>query len=326
MFTYIIRRLLYAVPILIGVNLLTTLLFFYVNTPDDMARMILGEKNLTPEIVESWKKDHGYDQPLFINSKEKGISKVTQTIFFQKSAPLLWLDFGSSDRNNVDIAEEIKGRMWASLAIAIPTFIIGIATYLTFSMLLAYARGTYLDIWGVTLCVVMMSVSALFYIIGGQFIFGKMLKLFPISGYDTGIHAAKFVILPVIIGIIGSVGGAVRFYRTVFLEELGKDYIRTARAKGLTERSVLFKHALKNAMIPILTNVVVSIPFLFYGSLIMESFFAIPGLGSFTIDAIGSQDFAIVRAMVYLGSLLYIAGLILTDISYTLADPRIRLE
>ncbi|VAW36451.1 ABC transporter, permease protein 1 (cluster 5, nickel/peptides/opines) [hydrothermal vent metagenome] len=326
MFTYIIRRLLYAVPILIGVNLLTTLLFFYVNTPDDMARMMLGEKNLTPAVVENWKKDHGYDQPLFINSKEKGIAKVTQTIFFQKSAPLLWLDFGSSDRNNVDIAKEIKGRMWASLAIAIPTFIIGIATYLTFSMLLAYARGTYLDMWGVTLCVVMMSVSALFYIIGGQFIFGKILRLFPISGYDTGIHSVKFVILPVIIGIIGSVGGSVRFYRTVFLEELGKDYIRTARAKGLSERSVLFKHALKNAMIPILTNVVVSIPFLFYGSLIMESFFAIPGLGSFTIDAIGSQDFAIVRAMVYLGSLLYIAGLILTDISYTLADPRIRLE
>ncbi len=326
MFTYILRRLLYAVPILIGVNLLTTLLFFYVNTPDDMARTMLGEKNLTPEIVENWKKDHGYDKPLFINTKEAGISKITQTIFFQKSAPLLWLDFGSSDRNNVDIAEEIRGRMWASMAIAIPTFIIGIATFLTFSMLLAYARGTYLDIWGVTLCVVMMSVSALFYIIGGQFIFGKMLKLFPISGYDTGLHAAKFVILPVLIGVIGSIGGSVRFYRTVFLEELGKDYIRTARAKGLAERTVLFKHALKNAMIPILTNVVVSIPFLFYGSLIMESFFAIPGLGSFTIDAISSQDFAIVRAMVYLGSLLYIAGLILTDISYTLADPRIRLE
>ncbi len=326
MFTYITRRLLYAIPILIGVNLLTTLLFFYVNTPDDMARTMLGEKNLTPEIVENWKKDHGYDKPLFINTKEDGLSKVTQTIFFQKSAPLLWLDFGSSDRNNVDIAEEIRGRMWASMAIAIPTFIIGIATFLTFSMLLAYARGTYLDIWGVTLCVVMMSVSALFYIIGGQFFFGKMLKLFPISGYDTGLHAAKFVILPVLIGVIGSIGGSVRFYRTVFLEELGKDYIRTARAKGLAERTVLFKHALKNAMIPILTNVVVSIPFLFYGSLIMESFFAIPGLGSFTIDAIGSQDFAIVRAMVYLGSLLYIAGLILTDISYTLADPRIRLE
>ena len=172
----------------------------------------------------------------------------------------------------------------------------------------------------------MMSVSALFYIIGGQFVFGKMLKLFPISGYDTGLHAAKFVVLPVIIAVIGSLGGSVRFYRTVFLEELGKDYIRTARAKGLPESTVLFKHALKNAMIPILTNVVVSIPFLFYGSLIMESFFAIPGLGSFTIDAIHSQDFAIVRSMVYLGSLLYIAGLILTDISYTLVDPRIRLK
>jgi peptide/nickel transport system permease protein len=216
--------------------------------------------------------------------------------------------------------------MWASLAIAIPSFLVGIIACMTFSMVLAYARGTYLDTCGVMICVIMMSVSALFYIIGGQFIFGKMLRLFPISGYDTGFHAIKFVVLPVIIGIIGSIGGPVRFYRTVFLEELGKDYIRTARAKGLSETKVLFKHALKNAMIPILTNVVVSIPFLFYGSLIMESFFAIPGLGSFTLDAINAQDFAIVRAMVYLGSLLYIAGLILTDISYTLADPRIRLE
>ena len=132
--------------------------------------------------------------------------------------------------------------------------------------------------------------------------------------------------MPVIIGLIGSLGVGARFYRTVFLEEMNKDYIRTARAKGLSEGKVLFKHALKNAMIPVLTNVVVSIPFLFYGSLIMETFFAIPGLGSFTIDAIQSQDFAIVRSMVYLGSLLYIAGLIMTDISYTLVDPRVRLE
>jgi len=155
---------------------------------------------------------------------------------------------------------------------------------------------------------------------------GKMLRLFPISGYDTGLYSIKFILLPVVIGVAGSVGGGIRFYRTVFLEEINKDYIRTARAKGLSEISVLFKHGLKNAMIPILTNVVVSIPFLFYGSLIMEAFFAIPGLGSFTIDAIQAQDFAIVRAMVYLGSIMYIIGLILTDISYTLVDPRIRLE
>ena len=122
------------------------------------------------------------------------------------------------------------------------------------------------------------------------------------------------------------IGGAVRFYRTIFLEEINKDYIRTARAKGLSEAKVLFKHGLRNAMIPILTNVVVAIPLLFMGSMVMENFFAIPGLGSFTIDAIYAQDFAIVRCMVYLSSVLFILGLLLTDISYTVVDPRIRLE
>jgi peptide/nickel transport system permease protein len=326
MLNYIIRRILYAIPIVIGVILLTTILFFYVNTPDDMARKILGAKNITPDIIEGWKRDKGYDLPVFINLKEGGISTITRTIFFQKSLPLLWFDFGISDRNNINIGREIRGRMGASLAIAVPVFIVGIFVNLTFAMLLAFFRGTYLDIWGVILCVAMMSVSTLFYIIGGQYLLGKMLRLFPISGYDTGLYSIKFIILPVVIGIVGSVGGGIRFYRTVFLEEINKDYIRTARAKGLSEITVLFKHGLKNAMIPILTNVVVSIPFLFYGSLIMEAFFAIPGLGSFTIDAIQAQDFAIVRAMVYLGSIMYITGLILTDISYTLVDPRIRLE
>ncbi|MBI5467717.1 MAG: ABC transporter permease [Deltaproteobacteria bacterium] len=326
MLTYIIRRILYAIPIVIGVNVLTALLFFYVNTPEDMARKTLGEKNITPAAIENWKRDHGYNLPAFLNTKETGVSAVSQTIFFQKSVPLLWFDFGRSDRNNIDIGGEIKKRMWASLAISMPLFLIGIVIDLTFAMILAYYRGTYLDIWGVVLAVVMMSVSTLFYIIGGQFVLGKVLKLFPISGYDTGLFSIKFVILPVIIGVIGGIGIGVRFYRTVFLEEINKDYIRTARAKGLSEARVLFKHALKNAMIPVLTNVVVSIPFLFYGSLIMETFFAIPGLGSFTIDAIQSQDFAIVRSMVYLGSILYIAGLILTDISYTLVDPRVKFE
>ncbi len=323
---YIIRRLLYAVPIIIGVNVLTALLFFFVNTPDDMARKMLGEKNVTPKLIESWKRDHGYDLPMLVNTDEEGLGKLTQTILFQKSAPLLVFDFGRSDRNNVDIGYEVKRRMWASLAIAVPTFITGILVNLTFAMLIAFMRGTYFDTWGVIVCVALMSISPLFYIIGGQFIFGKFLMLFPISGYDTGVHALKFVMLPVVIGVITGIGIGTRFYRTVFLEELGKDYIRTARAKGLGETSVLFKHGLKNAMIPVLTNVVVSIPFLFYGSLLMESFFAIPGLGSFTIDAINAQDFAIVRSMVYLGSILYIAGLILTDISYTIFDPRIRLE
>ncbi len=326
MLSYILRRILYAVPIILGVNILTAMLFFRINTPDDMARKILGEKFVTPAAIENWKKDHGYDLPAFINTEERGVGIVTQTIFFQKSAPLLWFDFGRSDRNNIDIGREIRHRMWASLAISVPTFLLAILVNLFFAMILAYLRGTFVDTGGLFISVIMMSVSVLFYIIGGQFLLGKVLRLLPISGYDTGLHSIKFIILPVIIGLLGSLGGGIRFYRTVFLEELGKDYIRTARAKGLGEGRVLFKHALKNAMIPILTNVVVSIPFLFYGSLIMESFFSIPGLGSFTIDAIQAQDFAIVRSMVYLGSILYIVGLILTDISYTLVDPRVVFE
>ena len=326
MTAYIIRRILYAIPIILGVNILTALLFFYVNTPDDMARQVLGEKHITQEAIELWKRNNGYHLPSFINTEEKGLSTITQTIFFQKSVTLLWFDFGKSDRNNVDISSQIKKRMWPSLAIAIPTFIVGIFVNLTFAMLVAYYRGTYIDIWGVFICVTLMSISALFYIIGGQYLFAKTLRFFPISGYDLGIHSFKFVILPVVIGIISGIGGGIRFYRTVFLEEINKDYIRTARAKGLSENKVLFKHGLKNAMIPILTGVVVSIPFLFMGSLLLENFFAIPGLGSFTIDAINQQDYAIVRSMVYFSSILYIAGLILTDISYTLVDPRIRLE
>jgi peptide/nickel transport system permease protein len=155
---------------------------------------------------------------------------------------------------------------------------------------------------------------------------GKLWNLVPISGYDDGLDSVKFLILPIMIGVISGVGSNARWYRTMFLEEINKDYVRTARAKGLSELRVLFRHVLQNAMIPILTGAVVVIPLLFMGSLITEAFFGIPGLGSYTIDAINSQDFAVVRAMVFLGSVFYILGLILTDISYTLVDPRVRLE
>lgn len=326
MIAYIIRRCLYAIPIILGVNIITFILFFVVNSPDDMAVKILGEKNSTPERVEKWKRDHNYHLPVIVNTGEKGLQPLTQTIFYQKGLNLLWFDFGKSDRNNVDIGHQIRRRMGPSLLIAIPTFIIGILVNITVAMIIAYYRATYVDLWGVVFCVVLMSISSLFYIITGQFLLGKLFKLFPISGYDIGLHSFKFVFLPVVIGTITGIGSGVRFYRTIFLEEINKDYIRTARAKGLSETQVLFKHGLKNAMIPILTGVVMAIPFLFMGSLLLEAFFAVPGLGSFSIEAIHAQDFAIVRAMVYLGAVLYIAGLILTDISYTLVDPRIRFE
>jgi len=191
---------------------------------------------------------------------------------------------------------------------------------------MAFFRATYLDFWGVVLCVAMMSISMMFYIIGGQYLVSKLWNLVPISGFASGADALKFVVLPVAIGIIGGIGAGGRWYRTIFLEEIGKDYVRTARAKGLRESVVLFRHVLKNGMIPILTGAVVVIPTLFLGGLLTESFFGIPGLGSYTIDAIQAQDFAVVRAMVFLGAVLYILGLLLTDISYTLVDPRVRME
>lgn len=326
MLTYIIRRTLYAIPILIGVNILVFLLFFVVNSPDQMARKILGEKNITQEDVDNWKKQNGYHLPLWFDTEASGSKHFTETIFFQKSIKLFVFDFGTSDRNNIDITSQISQRMWASFAIALPTFLLGLSVNITFSMIVAYYRATYVDFWGTILAVILMSVSALFYIIGGQWIFGKILRLFPISGYDAGPNMFKFVALPVVIGIISGIGAGVRFYRTIFLEEVNQDYVRTARAKGLSERIILFKHVLKNAMIPILTSVVSTIPYLFLGSLLIEAFFAIPGLGSFIIEAIQAQDFAIVRSMVYLGSVLYIISLLLTDISYTLVDPRVRFE
>ncbi len=325
MIAYIVRRVAYAVPILIGVNLITFVLFFVVNSPDDMARMHLGAKRVTQESIENWKRDHGYHKPLLWNAEAQGTEQLTQTIFFDKSVSLFVFDFGRSD-NGRDIGYDIGQRMWPSLAIAVPTLIVGLLVYITFALVLVFFRATYVDFWGVVLGVVMMSISPLFYIILGQFLVGKLLDLVPISGYEASLGAWKFLVLPVAVGVLASFGTETRWSRTIFLEEIGKDYVRTARAKGLPERLVLFRHTLRNALIPILTRIVAVLPLLFMGSLITESFFGIPGLGSYTIDAINSQDFAIVRSMVFLGSVLYIIGLLLTDISYTIVDPRVRLE
>ena len=325
MFAYIVRRLLYALPILIGVNLVTFALFFVVNSPDDMARMQLGVKRVTPEAIERWKVERGYDRPLFFNRQANGTERLTDTIFFDKSLRMFAFDFGRADDGR-DIAQEIRDRMGPSLALALPTFVLGLVASVSFALLLVFFRATYLDFWGVVLCVAMMSISSLFYIIGGQWLVSKVWALVPISGYAPGLDAVRFLFLPVVISVVAGVGASARWYRTIFLEEISRDYVRTARAKGMPELVVLFRHVLKNAMIPILTGVVVVIPLLFMGSLIVESFFGIPGLGSYTIDAINAQDFAVVRAMVFIGSVLYIIGLLLTDISYTLVDPRVRLE
>ncbi len=324
MLAYIIKRIFYAIPILIGVNLITFMLFFMVNTPDDMARAQLGAKQTTPAMIAAWKAEKGYDKPLFYNAETSGIESVTDTLFVNESLKLFLFDFGLSDANR-NIAEDIKARMGPSLAIALPTFLIALVTNISLALLLVLFRGSVLDMSAMVVAVMIMSVSGLFYIIAGQVLFSKLWHWVPISGYESDWAGMKFVLLPVAIGVFAGLGSGVRWYRSIFLEQINQDYVRTARAKGLSEIAVLFRHVLPNGMLPILTGVVVIIPSLFMGSLIMESFFGIPGLGSYTIDAINAQDFAIVKAMVFLGSVLYIVGLILTDISYTLFDPRVTL-
>jgi len=325
MTSYILRRCLYAVLILIGVNLVTFWLFFKVNTPDDMARMQLGAKRVTAEAIARWKSDRGYDRPLIFNEQAQGIDRLTDTLYFTKSLEMFRLEFGRADDGR-DIAFEIRSRMWPSLMLAMPVFLLSLFVYISFALLMAFFRATYLDFWGVAICVGMMSVSALFYIIGGQYLVAKIWSLVPISGYAGGADSARFLVLPIAIGVVGGIGSGARWYRTIFLEEVGKDYVRTARAKGLGEVAVFYGHVLRNALIPILTGSVVAIPLLFMGSLLTESFFGIPGLGSYTIEAIQAQDFGVVRAMVFIGSVLYMVGLVLTDISYTLVDPRVRFE
>ncbi len=325
MIAYVIRRLLYAIPILIGVNLLTFVLFFIVNSPDDMAASQLGTKYVTPEAIDNWKRTNGYDRPLFINTEARGFDQLTDTIFFNKSVRLFVFDFGRSESGR-DITADVARRMGPSLAVALPTFVIGIGVNICVALLVVMFHATRLDRAAVFLFVALMSISYLFYIIGGQYLVAKTWKLVPISGYHPDVQTWKFVLLPVLVGVVAGIGAGARWYRTLFLEEANQDYVRTARAKGCGEITILFRHILPNALIPILTGVVVLVPTLFMGSLLIESFFGIPGLGSYMLDAINSQDFAIVRSMVFIGSILYIVGLILTDISYTWADPRVRLS
>ncbi len=259
MIGYLLRRVFYAVPILIGVNLITFALFFMVNSPDDMARMQLGVKRVTPEAIQQWKVERGYDKPLFVNESAQGVAQITDTIFFEKSARLFAGDFGRSEDGR-EIGREIRERMGPSLAIAVPTFLVGLGLTVSLALFLVLFRGTWLDRAGVVICVGLMSISSLFFIIGGQFLFARILQLVPISGYSSNPWVAwHFLILPVLVAVVAGVGGSTRWYRTLFLEEIAKDYVRTARAKGLSDTVVLFRHVLRNGLIPILTGVVVVI-------------------------------------------------------------------
>lgn len=326
MWNYLIRRSFYGVLVLLGVNLFTFMLFFTVNTPDDMARLNIGGKRVTQEQIVKWKVERGYDKPLYWNGAAEGTKRATETVFWDRSVSLLALDFGRSDSTSAtDIGHEIKTRMGVSLQLAVPLFLLQIVVSVAFALLLVFFKHSRIDFWGVVACVLMLSISALFYIIVGQYLFSRVFHLVPISGFESGWDAVRFLILPVILSLLSRLGSEGRLYRAMFLEELGRDYVRTARAKGLSEPKVLFSHVLRNALIPILTSAGSYLPFVFLGSLVFESFFGIPGLGAYVIEAITGQDFAIVRSMVFVGSLIYIASYLVIDVAYTWVDPRVRL-
>ena len=327
MLNFIARRLMYGVLVLLGVNLLTFTLFFTLNTPDDMARLNLGGKRVTQEAIEKWKVERGYDKPLYINQEAQGTDQLTETIFWERSVSLFALKFGRADGESAgDIGTEVASRMVVSLQMALPLFVLQVIASTAFALLLVMFRASKLDFWGVVACVLMLSISSLFYIIVGQYFFSRVLKLAPLSGYAPGLDAIKFLLLPVLLSLVARLGGEARLYRAMFLEEIGKDYVRTARAKGLAESVVLYRHVLRNALIPIITSAGSYLPYVFLGSLVFESFFGLPGLGAYVIEAISKQDFAVVRTMVFLGSLLYIASYVLVDVAYSWVDPRVRLS
>jgi peptide/nickel transport system permease protein len=325
MINYLIRRTVYSILVLLGVNCVTFFLFFSVNTPDDMARLQLGDRRVTADAIAQWKAARGYDRPMYLNAKAPGVAKLTDTVFFDNSLKVLKFDLGKTNEGR-DIDHEVAMRIGPTISVAAPVFAISIGLSIVLALGMVMFRNTAFDSAAVVGLVALMSISSLFFIIGGQWLFSTLMRLTPLSGYASGSSAFKFLMLPVAVAVLAQLGPNARLYRTILLEELSRDHVRTARAKGLSEISVLMRHVLRNSLIPIITSAGLLLPPLFAGSILIETFFAIPGIGMFTIDGINGQDFNIVRAMVFLGSFLYVITYLLTDFAYAWSDPRVRLQ
>ena len=323
MLSYLVRRLLYVPFIVIGVMLLTFWLSFIVVTPEERARGVL-DKKATPEAIRNYLHERGYDKPLVINHAPD--AKWHDSIFFNEMANLASLRLGKSDITGEPLAEKFLAGAKPSLAITLPAAMLGLWLAVSFSLYLVLVRYSAIDRAGTIACVMIMSIVPMLYIFTGQSLLASGLKWVPVSGFDLSHwQGLRFLVLPVAIFCIINLGDETRIYRAVFLEEIAQDYVRTARAKGVGNTRLLFTHVLKNGLIALITLVVAHLPLLVLGSLLIENFFGIPGLGNLLTSALQSGDFAVVRASVFLGALLYQAGLIATDICYALADPRIRL-
>ena len=242
--------------------------------------------------------------------------------FFFYLRQLARLDFGVSSSTNQPVASMILDGIGPSLTLTVPIFIAGLVTALFLALVCAFYRDRFLDRFFVVLSVALMSVNYLVWIIIGQYVLGFRLGAFPVWGYESWQH----LLLPVLIGVVSGLGANVRFYRTIMLDEMYRDYVRTAFAKGVGKKRVLFRHVMKNAMVPVVTNVVIAIPFLYAGSLLLESFFGIPGLGYMAVNAINSSDVDVIRAVVLIGAVLFVFANLITDLCYALVDPRVKLS
>lgn len=325
---YFIRKIIYLIPIVVGISLITFLLFRVVG--GDPVDRVAG-KYATAAQKEELRRQLGFDRPLWppVGKLFKGDLKgFADNQLFTHFADTFTFNFGRSEQYKRKISDMIKSGALPSLSLTVPAFIIGLWIQITIAMFCAFKQNGKFDRIVIILSVIGMSIPYLALIIFGQVYLAGKLRWFPIYGYpeDPGFSVIRFVALPVLLGVLAGLGSGVRFYRTVILDETRADYIRTARAKGVGEIKVMFGHLLKNAMIPIITQVVVIIPFLFLGSLLLERFFSIPGLGYMLIDAVNSSDWPVINALTFVGSIIYLGALLLTDICYAWVDPRVSLK
>ncbi len=310
MLSYILRRLLYTLPIIFGVALLVFCLFSSVG--EDPVRVALGA-HATPEAIADLQHRWGLDKPA-----------IAQFADFLRQ--IVTFDFGRSFVSGEKLNTLFIEGAAVSLALTAPPYFLGVILYVSLALLIAYYRGSWLDRFSTTLFVGMMSITYLVYIIFFQYVLAFQLELFPIRGYEHGFAAVKYLALPWIIFMIVAAGPDIRMYRTIVLDEIKSDYVRTARAKGLSESTVLFKHVLKNALIPILTYTIVGIPYLIMGAFLMERFFSIPGIGDLMINAINNGDFPVLKGLTVFIAIAYSIFNLLTDVLYAYVDPRVKLE
>ena len=316
MLRYAVRRLLELIPTTIGILLLTFVLFNVVG--GSSAQVVLG-KNATKASIEAFNKRYGYDKPLILNTRKDESLFDSQFFNFIKNVAVG--DFGMSTEHKEPVLDVLKRGVGPTLSLTVPMVLFGTLLGLALALGCAALRGGMFDKSVLVMSTVLMSVNYVVWVLVGQFFLAYKWRLFPIWGYENAFYLA----LPVLIGVLSSLGVDIRFFRTAVLDEIYKPYVRTARAKGLSGTAILVKHVLRNSLIPIVTYVSLSIPYLFTGSLLLETFFGIPGLGSVSLNAINSADLAVVRAVVLLGALLYQVVNLVTDLAYAALDPRVRL-